>query len=235
MWERFIFELNNMQVTPYSASIKIFISLTMGFIVGLERQSRRQNAGLRTISLICLGSTGAMLLSIWIPQSYSHFQNGDPGRIAAQIITGIGFLGAGTIIQSHGSVHGLTSAACIWVISIVGMCIGAGLYIPAFILTLMTLFVLIWLERMEKRKMMAGKVKLLSITYDTDRPDIKAVVELIKNHDIYLYNVSAERNYKQKTAIITCNIQVEPQEALDKLLDKISEDGCITGISLKTL
>ena len=70
-------------------------------IIGVERQFRRRDAGMRTFTLICMGSAAAMLISIWIPQTYPNFLNGDPGRIAAQVLTGIGFLGAGAIIQSH--------------------------------------------------------------------------------------------------------------------------------------
>ena len=92
-------------------------------IIGVERQFRRRDAGMRTFTLICMGSAAAMLISIWIPQTYPNFLNGDPGRIAAQVLTGIGFLGAGAIIQSHGSVHGLTTAACIWVMAVVGLAV----------------------------------------------------------------------------------------------------------------
>ena len=87
---------------------------------------------MRTFTLICMGSAAAMLISIWIPQTYPNFLNGDPGRIAAQVLTGIGFLGAGAIIQSHGSVHGLTTAACIWVMAVVGLAAGAGIVLGRF-------------------------------------------------------------------------------------------------------
>ena len=91
-------------------------------------------------TLICMGSAAAMLISIWIPQTYPNFLNGDPGRIAAQVLTGIGFLGAGAIIQSHGSVHGLTTAACIWVMAVVGLAAGAGMFLAASITTAFTLY-----------------------------------------------------------------------------------------------
>ena len=81
-----------------------------------------------------------MLISIWIPQSYPNFLNGDPGRIAAQVLSGIGFLGAGAIIQSKGSVYGLTTAACIWVVAVIGLAVGAGMFVPALITTLVTSF-----------------------------------------------------------------------------------------------
>ena len=98
--------LENTQITASTAAVRLAISFVLGAIIGVERQFRRRDAGMRTFTLICMGSAAAMLISIWIPQTYPNFLNGDPGRIAAQVLTGIGFLGAGAIIQSHGSVHG---------------------------------------------------------------------------------------------------------------------------------
>lgn len=110
--------LDSTQITTSTAAVRLAISFVLGAIIGAERQFRRRDAGMRTFTLICMGSAAAMLISIWIPQTYPNFLNGDPGRIAAQVLTGIGFLGAGAIIQSHGSVHGLTTAACIWVMAV---------------------------------------------------------------------------------------------------------------------
>lgn len=118
--------LQNTTITPTTAAVKLLVSFFLGAIIGVERQFRRREAGMRTFTLICMGSAAAMLISIWIPQCYPNFLNGDPGRIAAQVLTGIGFLGAGAIMQSHGSIHGLTTAACIWVVAVIGLAVGAG-------------------------------------------------------------------------------------------------------------
>ena len=93
--------LDSTQITTSTAAVRLAISFVLGAIIGAERQFRRRDAGMRTFTLICMGSAAAMLISIWIPQTYPNFLNGDPGRIAAQVLTGIGFLGAGAIIQSH--------------------------------------------------------------------------------------------------------------------------------------
>ena len=113
-------------------TLRLIISLILGGLIGLERESRRQQAGLRTHILICVGSTLLMLLSIYIPQTFSKFSNGDPGRIAAQVITGIGFLGGGAIFKLGSNVRGLTTAASIWAVAAVGLTVGAGLYIRQF-------------------------------------------------------------------------------------------------------
>ena len=121
MWDSLNAILSSTEITSSTALVRLLISFVLGASIGLERQYRRREAGLRTFTLICLGSTAAMLISIWIPQSYPNFLNGDPGRIAAQVLSGIGFLGAGAIIQSKGSVYGLTTAACIWVVAVIGL------------------------------------------------------------------------------------------------------------------
>jgi putative Mg2+ transporter-C (MgtC) family protein len=222
-------------VTPLSASLKLFISFLLGAIIGSERQTRRQSAGIRTFSLICMGSTAAMLLSIWIPQSYPHFLNGDPGRIAAQVLTGIGFLGAGAIIQSRGSIHGLTTASTIWVVAIMGMAIGAGMYLPAITLTFIALFVLIALDKMEKRRALTGQVKQLVIHFDTDSPNTNQVLEIVKKHAIFIYDISIERKYKQVTSLLTLKIQVKQREPLDPLFDEIRLLESVTAINLTVL
>lgn len=159
--------LENTQITASTAAVRLAISFVLGAIIGVERQFRRRDAGMRTFTLICMGSAAAMLISIWIPQTYPNFLNGDPGRIAAQVLTGIGFLGAGAIIQSHGSVHGLTTAACIWVMAVVGLAAGAGMFLAASITTAFTLFVLVSLERLERRMYLDGVNKILTINCST--------------------------------------------------------------------
>lgn len=227
--------LFSMEITTLSAVIKLVISFALGATIGIERQTRRQTAGMRTITLICMGSTAATMLSIWIPQSYPHFLNGDPGRIAAQIITGIGFLGAGAIMQSRGSVKGLTTAACIWVIAIVGMCVGAGMYIPALVLTFGTLFVLVALERIEKRRMISGDIKLLAIVYITDEPDIKRITNLLAERSVYIYNISVNKNFTQHSSQISFKIQVNPLETLDYIFTELKTDANIDSVSIREL
>jgi len=101
--------------------MKLLAAAVVGAVVGIERERRDRPAGLRTHILVCVGSTLIMLVSIDVAGSRA-----DPGRIAAQIVTGIGFLGAGTIFRSGGSVRGLTTAAGLWVVAGIGMAIGMG-------------------------------------------------------------------------------------------------------------
>ncbi len=118
---------------------RLLCSLVIGIFIGLEREMQHKAAGLRTSVLICLGSTVFTIASI---QFGTLGGLADPSRIAAQIVTGIGFLGAGTILQTRGSVHGLTTAATIWVMAALGLAVGLGLYALGFGSAIVALIVL---------------------------------------------------------------------------------------------
>ncbi len=124
---------------------RLVLAVFLGGLIGLERQFRHKAAGLRTNMLICFGSAMFTVLSGQVADKFG----GDHTRIAAQIIAGIGFLGAGTIIHAQGSVIGLTSAATIFVTASVGMAAGAGLYATATFATLVVLIALVGLGKLE--------------------------------------------------------------------------------------
>ena len=127
--------------------IRLILAALLGGIIGLEREMRDKPAGLRTNILICVGSTLFMSLSTQV----AKLLGGDPTRIAAQIISGIGFLGAGAVLHSHGFVLGLTTAATIWVVAGVGMALGSGMYLVAVFATAMSLVTLYFLSFVEDR------------------------------------------------------------------------------------
>lgn len=120
-----------------------------GGMIGLERELRKKPAGFRTNILICVGAAMYMTIGLLIFEDDSHM--GDPTRIAAQVVTGIGFLGAGAIIQSHGRVSGLTSAATIWVVAAIGIIAGAGYPLLALVATCMVVLTLAVLLKVETR------------------------------------------------------------------------------------
>ncbi len=128
---------------------KLTLACILGGMIGLERESLNRPAGLRTYTLVCVGSALAMLVSLDMYFSFSHTVNADPGRIAAQVISGIGFLGAGTIMREGATVRGLTTAAGLWVVACIGLAVGAGLYVPAIATTVLILFVLIYFIKIE--------------------------------------------------------------------------------------
>ena len=123
---------------------RLFISLILGFIIGLDREIHRRPAGLRTHILVCMGATLFTITSITI-------SNADPSRIAAGIVTGIGFLGAGSIFRYEDKVEGLTTAADLWIVSAIGLSVGLGMYRIAVITTLLVLLILVMGKYLDKR------------------------------------------------------------------------------------
>lgn len=149
----------------YEIFLKILLALILGGMIGLEREIKGKAAGLRTNILICLGATIMMIISVKIAENSSN-PNADPARIAAQVVTGVGFIGAGTIIQSRGLIKGLTSAAVIWVVAGLGLAIGAGYYTFSFGITFLVLITLFVLEKIENIIAKRGKLKLFKVWTD---------------------------------------------------------------------
>jgi putative Mg2+ transporter-C (MgtC) family protein len=125
--------------------LSIVLAVILGAVVGLEREIRGKAAGLRTNAMICLGAAVFTIISERMAGDKDSIT-----RIAAQIVTGIGFLGAGAVIQDRGGIHGLTTAATIWLVASVGMACGARLYSLAVISTLIAIVVLVGLVWLEK-------------------------------------------------------------------------------------
>ena len=133
-----------------SDSIAMLVSTLLGTLVGFERQMGRKPAGLRTHVLVCLGSTMFTLLTVHAAREFGG-PSLDPTRIVHGVITGVGFLGAGSILRQEGYVHGLTTAASIWMVAAIGVAVGVHAYPLAAIGSVMALLVLEgyrWLERM---------------------------------------------------------------------------------------
>ena len=129
-------------ITELTAVARIGVSLLLGGVIGWERNKHKHPAGSRTFMLICMAATLATIASIYICQTNPDLKNGDPGRIAAQILTGIGFLGAGLIIKTQDGVSGLTTAACIFMAAVIGVAVGVGLLLIASIVTLVSVIIL---------------------------------------------------------------------------------------------
>ena len=159
----FIDLITSTEITFTNALFKLTLSLLLGAIIGLERRHKGQAAGMRTFALISMGATLAMLISIYIPQEYMGLKNGDPGRIAAQVISGVGFLGAGAIIQMKGSVRGLTTAAGIWMTACLGLAVGAGMYAIAVVACVFIVGGLLVFEVFEKRFLRGAEQKIVRV------------------------------------------------------------------------
>lgn len=134
----------------WEVAARLLMAMVLGGVIGFEREIDNRPAGFRTHTLVCVGSTLVMLTSQYLFEAYSGIVNLDPARLGAQVISGIGFLGAGTIIKYGPHVRGLTTAASLWVVACVGLAIGAGFYWGAITATVLVYITLILLKKVEK-------------------------------------------------------------------------------------
>ncbi len=150
-------------------ALRLTVGLILGAIIGFERELHRQPAGFRTHSLVALGAAMFAIIS-----GYGFTgPNADPTRIAAQIVSGIGFLGAGTILHYRGNIRGLTTAASLWSVAAVGTATGTGLYVLAGVGTVLILVILSVLDRVEKaaRRYYNLPPERLDVTEDEGRTE----------------------------------------------------------------
>ena len=141
--------------------IRLVFAAFIGALIGIERESKGKPAGMRTNVLMCMGSCLIMILSVEVAENAGP--PADPARIAAQVVTGIGFLGAGMIIRSRVSVTGLTSAATLWFVAAVGLAIGYGTYLLAAFASLLGILTLTTLDRIEKRMAVSRQLHILRL------------------------------------------------------------------------
>lgn len=192
----FLNDIFSKEITTGSAIFRLVVSMILGSAVGLERKLKGQTAGIRTFALISMGATLAMLLSIYVPQEYMGLKNGDPGRIAAQVISGIGFLGAGAIIQMKGSVRGLTTAAGIWMTATIGMSVGVGMYAIAVSASLLILVIFHLFERFEHKVSIGSDSRIIRLVIDTIVTDLEPYRRMLKENNIKLTNLFVEYDYQ---------------------------------------
>ena len=138
-------------VSDREVVVRLVLALVLSGLVGLEREAKGRAAGLRTHILVSVGSALIMLTGVHLMTLYRGVVEVDPGRLAAQVVSGIGFLGAGTIIQFRDSVRGLTTAASVWAAAGIGLAVGSGFYMGAMAATALVLAALLLLRSLEAR------------------------------------------------------------------------------------
>ncbi len=219
-------------ITPETTALRLILGLILGLCIGAERQVRRHDAGLRTFTLICLGSTCAVIISIWLPQTHPDMLNGDPGRIAAQVLAGVGFIGAGAIVKSKGGVQGLTSAACIWQTSIVGMAAGAGLYLGATVMTIMTLFVLVTMERIERLFRIDGENLILTINLSTPTPDVTHIEKSIRDAGGKLKASSMSADMSAGSSTVTFRLTLNSKVSQSEIIRSLAKEPDVMNVNI---
>ena len=207
------------------AIVKLVLSLILGATIGMERRRKGQIAGLRTFALISMGATLAMLISIYIPQEYMGLKNGDPGRIAAQVVSGVGFLGAGAIIQMKGSVRGLTTAAGIWMTACIGLAVGAGMYLISIITTLLIIFILVNIERIEQRHNFLWESKIIRVKMHGILDDIQPLRDTLASNDVHISDEFMKFDYENSFTIVNFMIRTPNQVNVPALFKEIKQQG----------
>lgn len=204
-------------ISLYEIILRLMLSTLFSGIIGWEREKEEKPAGLRTHILVSLGSTLFMMIS-----AYAFPDNGDPTRIAAQVVTGIGFIGAGTILRTGFTVKGLTTAASIWAVSGVGLAVGAGLYLPALITTIFIFGVLVFATKLEKMFIGTHQDIGLSLIIE-DRPGaIGEIGTLLGNLNVDIKQIEIGNSWEGKVSlrmIVKAPQRISKNELILKLSD----------------
>jgi putative Mg2+ transporter-C (MgtC) family protein len=196
----------------------------LGGVVGYERQARHKSAGLRTHILVSMGSCLIMILSINIYHSVQGLTNADPTRLAAQVVSGIGFLGAGSIMKEGVTVKGLTTAASLWVVSGVGLAIGSGYYLAAVVTTLLIFITLTALTKVEHRSCTIDTATLAITTLDQPG-QLGLICSRLGEQNISIVDVKIE---EREPMIIIMAIRLPGHRTIPDVITTILE---VSGVS----
>lgn len=201
---------------------KILLAIFCGSLIGLERELKEKPAGIKTYMLICTGATLFTIISI----AFSEFfgQANEPSRVAAQIITGVGFIGAGTIMFAQGYVRGLTSAAAIWMSAAIGMSIGIGMYMFSVIVTLVIILSLVAIGRLESRLGLRGKRTTVMTLSISDPEEAKKIRTLVKRSRGSCTIVNLDRKDNETMIQISCHLTIKEMNNFQAAVQQLKGD-----------
>ncbi|WP_127582466.1 MgtC/SapB family protein [Paenibacillus koleovorans] len=218
---------------------RLLLAVLLGGLVGLEREQNNHAAGLRTHILVCLGAALIMLLSMYGFNEFVDEYNVrmDPARLAANVITGIGFLGAGTIVFNGSSISGLTTAASLWVVAAIGLAVGAGFYYPALISCVSVLLVLYILNKVEKRYL-RGRKRTHVVHIDMpDRPGaLAAVSAVLARRAVDIRKVVIEEKRRagdQEQIAIHLSVRLPRNDVLLPVTDELRQVEGVLGVTIE--
>lgn len=212
--------------------VRLSLSILLGGIIGLERELVDRPAGFRTHILVCLGSTVVMLVSLYLTDTFYGSVDIDPTRIPAQVISGIGFLGAGTIIIRGATVKGLTTAASLWTTAAIGLAIGSGFYKGAVYSTVLTFVTLITLGRLEEYIIKKRLSFPLYIKVDDKPGQIGKIGVILGKLGINIRNIEIEHIEEDKILICIMLKRVS-NEKIAELINMLSSLKGVHKISFK--
>ncbi len=215
--------------------IRLVLALVLGGVIGLERAEHHQFAGLRTHILVCVGSAAVMIAGDFAVKQLGL--QTDATRMGAQVISGIGFLGAGAILTSsdHHKIKGLTTAAGLWATACMGLLVGIGAYIPAAVTTALVLVAVFGLRPISNKITRRNYYAVITLNYKNDI-DLKEVFKIIYNAGVrkgHLEEISSNMQDNTGRAVIKVNIQ--PEFSYRKILNDLKKAGCILDVSCSFL
>ena len=210
--------------------VRMICSVLAGFFLGLERKLHLQNGVLRTHVLISGSSCLLMMISIYVPQTYA---TGDPSRIAAQIVSGIGFLGGGAILRQGLNIKGLNTAATIWIASAIGMAIGAGLIPLAAVSLAICLMIMFLLVKFERRYFPAEQVKHLKLIFKNSRIDLIKLKNELESRGLIITNTDFSEEIDEDRFHITFTVKVPNNIDTINLTDNLKGIGKLLKIQMK--
>jgi putative Mg2+ transporter-C (MgtC) family protein len=200
--------------------LRLLVGAGLGALVGLERERQNQPAGLRTHIILAIGSTLAMVLSINLAMLKP---TGDPARLAAQVISGIGFLGAGAILRYGETVKGLTTATSLWTVAIIGLAAGAGSFVVSAGATLLVLGVLTILNVFEKRFIRSYATRTVQLLAE-DRPGLMGELrQTLDRLEQKVISINISKDFDRKEATLEAIIRTIEEPDLAPLVDALSE------------
>ncbi|HWR59751.1 MAG TPA: MgtC/SapB family protein [Thermodesulfovibrionales bacterium] len=210
---------------------RLLIGAVFGGIIGFERHIHGRAAGFRTHLLVCVASVLVMMIS-----EYHHYLGlfdpsyvrADPGRIAAGAITGVGFIGAGVIVKMGFNIQGLTTAACVWIVSIIGLAVGSGLYTAGTVSFVIT-YVALWFLRLVEDKMPALSYKSITVVME-GKGDEESIVSVIKKCGATISNMDYERNLERKETHFSLTVSYKNDSCPRRILDDVSSLGSVKRI-----
>ena len=210
-------------IPDWQILIRLLIGAFLGAVIGFERERQNQPAGLRTHTILAVGCTLAMTLSINIAMQFREVvPNGDPARLAAQVISGIGFLGAGAILRFGNNIRGLTTATSLWTLAIIGLAVGAGHYIAAVSTTVLLLVVLTLLDRIEKRFMKTFRTVNVTIEVE-ERPGVlDEIRHLITEENTSIIQTQLTRDFANDFASYNLVVKTLEKSPIDELINRLT-------------
>lgn len=211
--------------------LRLFASLICGFLLGFERKMKHHTVGIRTLTLICISSCLLSILSVFMADKGVK-GSGDPTRIAAAIITGIGFLGAGTIVNQGLNIRGLTSAAIIFTAAALGTACGAALYIPALIVLIFSIISLMTVGRFERKFFPAEKRKILEIIISDKNYDENLIKKIIQSKGILIHDSDIKYSKNENQIVIAFTVKTPDELNSVELIEELSTIKSIKNITL---